>query len=143
MLTTVLASEVSVVGLGFRLILSLGVVLGLIGGLVWVARRKGSGLGFSFGPTAEVITIKGREQLTRNSTVALLQVGERALLVGVTDQEIKVLAEGDELLPVEPEITETADDRTSSLAGPGGSVPPGMNLIEALREWSVRRSSAS
>jgi flagellar protein FliO/FliZ len=143
MITTVLAAEVSVVGLGIRLILSLGVVLGLIGGIVWVARRKGSGFGFNFGPVAEVISVKGREQLTRNSAVALLQVGERALLVGVTDQEIKVLAEGDDLLPDEPESTETADDRTSSMADPGGSVPPGMNVIEALREWSVRRSSAS
>ena len=138
------AESVSVLSLGFRLIVSLAVVLGIIGGLVYVARRRGGGLGFAFGPAASVITVKGREQLNRNSTVALLKVGERALLVGVTDQRIEVLAEGDELLPAEPEVTETEttteDDRTSSIVDPDGSMPPGMNLIEALREWSVRRS---
>lgn len=138
----VLAAEgVSVISLGFRLILSLGVVLGLIGGLVWVARRRGTGLGFGFGPSAEAIVVKGREQISRNSTIALLKVGDRALLVGVTDQRIEVLAEGEELLPAELEVSETTDDRTSSIADPDGSVPSGMNLIEALREWSVRRSA--
>ena len=138
---TVLAAEgVSVLSLGLRLILSLGVVLGLIGGLVYIARRRGSGLGFAFGAATSPITVKAREQLTRGSTVALLQVGERALLIGVTDQRIEVLAEGEELLPPEPEVTEITDDRTSSITDPDGSVPPGMNLIEALRDRSVRRS---
>jgi len=121
-----------------RLVVSLGIVLGLIAALAWAAKRpKGLGLGFN---TKGAITVKGREQLGRASTIALLQVGDRTILVGANEHTIAVLAEGDELLPPEPEAPVSADDRTSSIAEPDGSVPPGMNLIEMLREWSVRRT---
>jgi flagellar biogenesis protein FliO len=121
-----------------RLVVSLGIVLGMIAALAWVAKRpKGLGLGFN---TKGAITVRGREQLGRASTIALLQVGDRTILVGANEHTIEVLAEGDELLPPEPEAPVSADDRTSSIAEPDGSVPPGMNLIEMLREWSVRRT---
>ena len=149
----VLASDVSLVGLGFRLILSLAVVLGMIASLVWLARRRGGGFGFSIGTaTPGDISVCAREQLDRNNSVALLRVGERAMLVGVSEGAVSVLAEGDDLLP-EPEpapvegtpvdlgtVGESRDDRTSSVTGSDGPVPAGMNVIEALREWSVRRS---
>ena len=134
-----LLADLSVLTLGLRLIVSLAIVLGAIAALTWAARRRnGFGLGLGLGGSHSAIVVKSREALTRNGTVALLQVGERALLVGVTEQHIEVLAEGADLLPPEPE--ETADDRTSSITDPGGSVPPGMNFMEMLRERSVRRS---
>ncbi len=135
-MTWVLA-DASVLWLGLRLILSLGVVLAMIGALAWVARR-GRGIGFGAGAVKGTIVVKAREQLGRSTTIALLQVGDRALLIGANEHSIEVIAEGDELLP--PEQTVPADDRTSSSTDPGGSVTPGMNMIEMLREWSVRRT---
>lgn len=131
-----LLAEVSVLSMAFRLIVSLGIVLGLIALLAWAARRqKGLGLGFGGRGT---ITVRAREQLGRGTTIALVQVGGRTLLIGANEHAIEVLAEGDEMLP--PEDVVTADDRTSSVADPDGSVSPGMNMIEMLREWSVRRT---
>jgi flagellar biogenesis protein FliO len=138
-------ADVSVISMVFRLVVSLGIVLGMIAALAWAAKRpKGLGLGFG---AKGAITVRSREQLGRATTVALLQVGNRTILVGANEHTVEVLAEGDDLLPSEPEPTapdsddsETADDRTSSYVAPDGAASPGMNLIEMLREWSVRRT---
>ena len=153
MLSTLLLGT-STLWLGVRLIFSLGIVLGLIMGLSWVLRR-GKGLGFGMGATRGAISVRSREQIGRNTTIALLEGGERVLLIGANEQAVQVLAEGDDLLLPEPDepadgdasptggAAQSTDDRTSSQTDPfirGKSVPPGMNLIEALREWSVRRA---
>ena len=132
-----LLADISVLWLGLRLIASLAVILAMIAGLAWLAKRP-KGLGFGLGPAKGAIVVRGREQLTRTSMIALIEVGDRALLVGATEQSITVLAEGDDMMPVE--ATVPSDDRTSSAPDPDGSVSPGMNMIEMLREWSVRRS---
>lgn len=146
--TAVLAAE-SVLSLGLRLTFSLGIVLALMGALAWIVRHRGKP-GFGFGPRAGVISVVGREQLTRSSSVALLKVGERAVLVGVTEQGMTVLGEGEDLLPAEPEddpdqgasagSTSIMGDRTSPLTRPGGRGRSRMSFVEVLRERTVRRS---
>ena len=147
---TVALFAASTLWLGVRLIFSLAIVLGLIWALAWAARR-GKGLGLGIGAQRGAISVRAREQVGRNTTIALLEVGDRVLLIGANEQAVEVLAEGDDLIadPPEPEPADgdtgsddmTTDDRTSSQADPviRGSAPPGMNLIEALRERSVRR----
>ena len=146
-----LFASTSVLWLGLRLLFSLAIVLGLIMALTWAARRgKGLGLGIGGGHKGAMISVRAREQVGRNTTVALLEVGDRILLIGANEQSIGVLAEGDDLLAEEPEAGSpsggtalSTDDRTSSQSDPfirGTSAPPGMNLIEALREWSLRRA---
>jgi flagellar biogenesis protein FliO len=133
----VMFADLSVLSMAFRLVVSLGIVLAMIAALAWAAKRP-KGLGLGFNAKGAAITVRGREQLGRASTIALLQVGDRTILVGANEHTISVLAEGDELLP--PEAPVPADDRTSSIAEPDGSVSSGMNLIEMIREWSVRRT---
>ncbi len=137
----------STLWLGVRLVVSLAIVLGLIMALSWAARR-GKGLGLGLGAQKGAISVRAREQLGRNTTIALVEVGDRVLLIGANEQAVEVLAEGDDLIVDEPEPEPSddgdmsTDDRTSSQADPfirGSSAPPGMNLIEALRERSVRR----
>jgi len=139
-----LLADISVISMVFRLVVSLGIVLGMIAALAWAAKRpKGLGLGVR---SRGAITVHGREQLGRATTIALLQVGDRTVLVGANEHTVEVLAEGNELLlpDPEPEVpaadSETADDRTSSMVAPDGATSPGMNLIEMIREWSVRRT---
>ena len=147
---TVALFAASTLWLGVRLIFSLAIVLGLIWALAWAARR-GKGLGLGIGAQRGAISVRAREQVGRNTTIALLEVGDRVLLIGANEQAVEVLAEGDDLITEPPETEPgegdtgsndmTTDDRTSSQADPviRGSAPPGMNLIEALRERSVRR----
>lgn len=137
----------STLWLGIRLIFSLAIVLGLIMALSWAVRR-GKGLGLGLGAQRGAISVRAREQLGRNTTIALVEVGDRVLLIGANEQAVEVLAEGGDLIVDEPEPAPSTgdmstDDRTSSQADPfirGRSVPPGMHLIEALRERSVRRT---
>ena len=134
-------ADMSVLWLGLRLVFSLAIVLGLIVALTWAAKRgKGLGLGAGGRTRKGAIEVRARHQLSRSTTVALLEVGDRALLIASNDQSIEVIAEGEDLLPAEEPAAVETDDRTSSQVDPTGSTPAGMSLIEVLREWSLRRA---
>lgn len=141
MSSTAVFADISVLWLGLRLVFSLAIVLGLIGGLAWMAKRgKGIGFGIAGAQRKGAIEVRARQQLSRSTTVALLEVGDRALLIAANDQAIEVLAEGEDLLLAEEPEALSTDDRTSSQVDPSGSAPTGMSLVEVLREWSLRRS---
>ncbi|WP_172892156.1 flagellar biosynthetic protein FliO [Jatrophihabitans sp. GAS493] len=73
-----------------RVVLSLAVVLGLMWGLARFVKR----------PTArsrngKLLDIVSREQLTRNSSIAVVRVLDQALIVGVTDGQVSLIGEVD------------------------------------------------
>ena len=77
---------VSLIG---RLLVSLAAVLGVI----WVlARRMKRTTG---GTATQLIDVLGRQQLSRTASVAVVRVGEQALVLGVTDAQVSVLGETD------------------------------------------------
>jgi flagellar protein FliO/FliZ len=87
-----------------RIIFSLLVVFGLLWGLAKLARRPLSGRGRGF------LQVVARQQLTRGSAVAVVKVADRALILGVTEQGVTLLADADPTLfeesspePVRPE----------------------------------------
>ena len=75
--------------------------------------------------------------------MVVLRAGQRHLLVGVTDHQLSLLAEGDDLLPAEPAAPALGRESSSDpRTGPIGSEDPGssrMGFVEALRERTVRR----
>ncbi|HEY0000039.1 MAG TPA: flagellar biosynthetic protein FliO [Actinoplanes sp.] len=77
----------------FELVLRIGfsllVVLGLMWALARVARRPLGARGH--GPLA----VLNRQQLTRGSAVAVIRVADRAMIIGVTDQQVSLLGEAD------------------------------------------------
>ena len=75
--------------LSLRILFSLLVVLGLLWGLARIARRPLSGRAGS------PLTVVARAQLTRAAAVAVVQVGDRALVLGITDQSVNLLADTD------------------------------------------------
>jgi flagellar protein FliO/FliZ len=77
-----------VLELVLRIGFSLLVVFGLLWGLARVVRKP---LGGKRGPGA--LAVLSRQQLSRGSAVAVVQVADRALIVGVTDQQISLLGE--------------------------------------------------
>jgi flagellar protein FliO/FliZ len=73
-----------------RIGFSLLIVFGLMWGLAKLARRplnarRGTG----------ELAVLGRQQLSRSTSVAVIQVAGRALVVGVTEQQISLLGETD------------------------------------------------
>ncbi|GAA3335627.1 hypothetical protein GCM10020358_04640 [Amorphoplanes nipponensis] len=78
----------------FELVLRIGfsllVVFGLMWGLARVARRGGVGRRGSGN-----LAVLTRQTLSRGSSVAVVQVADRALILGVTDAQVSLLGETD------------------------------------------------
>ena len=136
--------DTSLVALLVRVVVSLGVVLAVMAGAAAVLRRSGvvgtmpagkRGLRRSR-PALEVIA---RHGLSRGSSVAVVRLGDRALVLGVTEHNVSLLTEVD---PAELDAPAETDDALAGPAGPGigaGSLPWKVAL-EQLRERTVRRS---
>jgi flagellar protein FliO/FliZ len=78
-----------VVELAIRVVLSLAVVLGLF----WMVARTGSRkMG---GRDRKLVTVRSRQALSRGSSLAVVEVGSRVLVVGVSDGGVRLLTELD------------------------------------------------
>ena len=123
------------VALMARLAISLAVVFGLM----WIAARllRRRGLGSSKGSTATSrIEVLARQGLGRTSSVQLVRVGGRTLVLGVTETQVSVLGEADPLL-LEAELALSAlpaAPSEPSTAKPGAWGP----FLEQLKERTVR-----
>ena len=135
--------DTSIVALLVRVIVSLSVVLAVMAGTAAVLRRSGL---VGTGPAGrrgtrrrgavEVIT---RHGLGRTSSLAVVRLGGRALVLGVTEHQVTLLTEVD---PAELDALPDSDDTLAGPAGPGigpGALPWKVTL-EQLRERTVRRS---
>jgi flagellar protein FliO/FliZ len=109
-----------------RMLLALGVVLGLMWALARFVRRPLTG------KADRVLNVLARQQLSRNASVAVLKVMDRALVVGVTDQGVRLLTET-ELEPLLAAITAQATKPPRQRnAESVGSVPVGSLPIDAV-----------
>lgn len=91
----------------FELVLRIGFSLLVVFGLMWgLARLVKRPMGGKHG--GGTLWVLNRQQLTRGSMVAVVQVADRALILGVTDQQINLLGETD-LAAFEKHETEHRD----------------------------------
>jgi flagellar protein FliO/FliZ len=94
-----------------RITFSLLVVLAILWGLARVVRR-------SPGRANGTVAVLNRQHLTRNTSVVVVRVGERALVLGVTEAHVTLLTETDP----EPFLPDGAPPvRRHEVAVPGGS----------------------
>ena len=91
--------------LTIRLIASLAVVVGL---MLLLARLVGKRYGARAGAPVQVLH---RQPLSRSSSVAVVTVGSRVLVVGTTDHQVSLLAEldADELDTLVPDLHAVED----------------------------------
>src|SRR3954468_23427528 len=102
-----------------RFVLAMGVVLGLMVLAGKVARNRGLVSGRRGGRAT--IEVLARQPFGKNASVAVVMAGGRALVLGVTDTSVTVLAEAD------PEAIEIeAGPEAHRTAPPGGAVRPGL-----------------
>ena len=84
-----------------RLLVSLGAVLTLV---VWIARYAAKrGLGARTLRSEVTVDVLSRRSLGRTSSVQVVQVGRRTMVLGVTEHGVSVLAELDDQDLVRPE----------------------------------------
>lgn len=110
-------------GLVVRMVLSLGIVLMLIWGAVYVLQRLSGKNGQLGGSNASHIRVLDRTYLAPKKAVYVLQIGSRTLAVGVTDTQISPLAE------LDPEETRAAYPALPVRNGP----PSFANLLKDMR----------
>ncbi len=110
--------------LAIRTVFSLLVVLGLLLVLTRVAGRRYRG-------RTGAVRVVQRQALSRGSAVTVVEVGRRTLVLGVTEQQVQVLAE---LEPGELDGLLDADAGTDPEAVPAAARP---KLLAALRPASA------
>jgi flagellar protein FliO/FliZ len=76
-----------VIGLLLRVVISLAVVLGI----VWFVARGSR----RFGGTSRLVRVAGRHSLSRTASVAVVQVADRMLVLGVSEAGVRLLTELD------------------------------------------------
>ena len=75
----------------FELVLRVGFSLLIVFGLMWaLARVVRRPLGSS---RQGALAVLNRQQLSRGAAVAVIRVADRAMIVGVTDQQVSLLGE--------------------------------------------------
>jgi flagellar biogenesis protein FliO len=130
-----------------RLVFSLGLVLGLLVLAAKVARRNGRALRLPGMGAKREATIKvlERQSLTRNASLAVVQVGERTMVVGITEQKVSLLAddvagepEPEPLVAVPAAASDAVEVDTGSTTTTGSPdsepLPSPVTQISALRE---------
>jgi flagellar protein FliO/FliZ len=123
--------DVSLLELASRMVLSLVVVLGIMVLAGKVLKRRG--LAPSRGGVTGRIEVLARQGLGRSSSVQLVRVGGKTLVLGVTDTTVSVLSEADPLL-LEAELALQQHELE-----PAEPVKPGWGpLLEHLKERTVR-----
>jgi flagellar biogenesis protein FliO len=88
-----MADDPNTLMLFLRLALSFGMVLGLVGGITWVLRRKGllrPTAGAGAGGRLEVLD---RKSVGKNASLVLARVGDTAVLLGVSGDRIQVVSD--------------------------------------------------
>ena len=126
-------STASTLALFGRLIVSLGVVIGLM----WLAARTMRRRGFG-GPSRRPgvhVDIIARRTIGRNSSIAIVRAGSQGLVVGITDHQITKLADAD----LDEIDLEAEGQWTAAPQGPDGPTPSWKAMLEQLRDRTVRR----
>lgn len=142
-----MAPEVNVIEVLVRLAASLGMVVAIILVAAKVVRRRG-GLRLGRSGDGPRLDVLDRTSVARNASVAVVRVGGRGLVVGITEQSVTLLAEAPELIDRYEAHVEEAErtappvehDQPRWPAVTGAPEPARMNFFEALRESTLRRS---
>lgn len=90
-----------------RLILSLVFVAGVLWFAARVAKKRGLGMGNG------LIEVVARQRMGRSSTVSVLRVADRVLVVGSTEENVTLLAEMDAEI-VDEVLAEAEDERAAA-----------------------------
>jgi flagellar biosynthetic protein FliO len=125
-------------GLLFQVVFALGAVLGVIWVSAKLARRSGLA-----GTQTAALRIVGRQMLGRDSSVAVMTVGGRAFIIGVTAHQVSVLSEVDptEVLAADQNTSRQTTTRHATLqplAAPVGLATV-TQAVDRLRAKTVRQ----
>ena len=127
-------STAATLALFARLLVSLGVVIGLMWFAARVIRRRGL-VGPNRRPGVQVELI-ARRTLGRNASIAIVRAAGQGMVVGVTDNQVTKLADAD---LSEIDLDNAEGQWTAAPTGPVGPMPSWKAMLEQLRDRTARR----
>lgn len=89
------------------------------------------------------LDVIARQPLGKSASVAVVRVGDRTMLIGVTDASVQLLSEVDAALFSEEETTAELAELASAApapASPAASARTTVSVMDLLRERTVRRA---
>jgi len=119
-----------------RLLFSLGVVIGLMWVAATVLRKRGLAPGgqrrTGRGPQVELLA---RRSLSRNASIAVVRIGERSMVVGITDHYVTKLDDTEVI-----EDIELIEGGTNWTVTPGAPSPgtAWKAMLDQMRNRTVR-----
>lgn len=125
-----------------ELVLRLGFSLAAVLGLFWLVAHLGSR---RLGGTRALLHVRARQSLSRTASVAVVEVGDRVLVVGVAEGGVRLLTELDPAsLPETPaRLQQPESDAETVLAGALAGRPARLNdRLAAKVAARLTRSSA-
>ncbi len=130
-------ADASTLMLFVRLIFSLGIVIGLMWIAANVIRKRGltPASGRRPGPGVQ-IEMLARRPMGRNASIAVIRVGDRSIVVGVTDQRITKLDDAD---IDESELNESGAPWTAPEGSGNGPTSAWKAMLDQMRNRTVRR----
>ena len=129
----------------FELVLRIGFSLLVVFGLLW-ALAKVVGRGGLRKRGAGSLSVLNRQHLTRGSSVAVVQVADRALILGVTDNQVSLLGETDldafgaepQPAPQKQDVLPVLPEHTGRLDGSVLSPRTWSSTLDFLRDRTTR-----
>jgi flagellar biosynthetic protein FliO len=150
-----MANDVSLVEVMARLVAAFALIIGMLGGGVYLFRRRGMiRVPGAVAPQKRMRVVE-RQSIARSSSVALVRVGDRSYLVGATDTSVSLLADVSDSVTAAEEADAHADDvaeccgdeehvhahqRTGAAAGRDALHPARMDLVGAILQRMTRRA---
>lgn len=144
-----MAGDISLVEVMARLVAAFALIIGLLGGAVWLFRRRGMlRVPGSASPTRRMHVVE-RQSISRSASVAVVRVGSSSYLIGATDTQVSLLADVSATIREADEAdramghgvgTDLAHQGTGAQAGAGGLLQsPRMDLVGAILQRMHRR----
>jgi flagellar protein FliO/FliZ len=128
-------------GMFIRLLFSLGVVIGLMWAAAHFVKRRGlAPMGGSRRNGSGVqVEMLARKSLGKNSAIAVIRVGERSMIVGITDHQVNKLDDAD----IEQiDLNDAGATWTAPSGGPPTMATPSSAwkaMLDQMRARTVRR----
>lgn len=122
-----------------RLIFSLAVVLGLMWAAATVLRKRGLVTGTTRRGSGAEIEVIARRSMGRNSSIAVVKVGDRTMVVGVTDHQITKLDDAELLAVIDLREEEVGATWTAPAGTPPSLGSAWKTMLEQMRTRTARR----
>jgi flagellar protein FliO/FliZ len=124
-----------------ELVLRLAVSLGVVLGLFWLVARTGAR---KMRGSRALLRVHGRQSLSRTASVAVVEVGSRVLVVGVSEGGVRLLTELDPEELAEPESLTTAGGEAFARPAVRPAVPAGLSgSLLSTQTWKQAWAAAT